>query len=254
MSFRQKLAEKTPLIGTLITVGCAELSELLAQIGYDWLFVDMEHGSLDPAAMVRTLQSAQAHCHCLVRIPECSAAWFKKALDAGSDGIIVPLVNSPEEARRSVEFAKYPPLGSRSVGVGRAHDYGLKFKQYVDSANDSVALIIQIEHIRAVENLDEILSTQGIDGVFIGPYDLSASMGLMGQVEHPRVQEAVSLVRRSCQQKGIPVGAFSMTSEGAIEHLRSGCGFVAVGTDLYFLSQAAKEALETIRRDPGAGQ
>jgi 2-keto-3-deoxy-L-rhamnonate aldolase RhmA len=114
-----------------------------------------------------------------------------------------------------------------------------------------VALIIQIEHARAVENIDAILATPGIDGVLIGPYDLSASMGLMGQVQHARVRETISLVRGKCRAKSIPVGGFSLTIEGAKEAIQNGCSFVAVGTDMLLLSNAAKDSLAQLRSGPG---
>lgn len=251
VAFTQKLKGGTPVIGTIVTIGSPEVAEVLAQCGYDWLFLDMEHGCFEPSAVQAMLQAIPPECNALVRIPECSAAWFKKALDCGADGVIVPLVNTVEDARRAVEFAKYPPVGARSVGIGRAHGYGMRFKEYVEAANDSVALIIQIEHARAVENIDAILATPGIDGVLIGPYDLSASMGLMGQVQHARVREAISLVRGKCRAKNIPVGGFSLTIEGATEAVQNGCSFVAVGTDMTLLSNAAKNSLAQLHSGPG---
>ena len=235
----------------MVTIGSPEVAEVLAQCGYDWLFLDLEHGSFEPSAVQAMLQAIAPECNALVRIPECSATWFKKALDCGADGVIVPLVNTADEARRAVEFAKYPPLGARSVGIARAHGYGMRFTEYVESANESVALIIQIEHVRAVENIDAILATPGIAGVLVGPYDLSASLGLMGQVQHASVRESIALIRGKCREKGIPVGGFSLTVEGATEAIRNGCSFVAIGTDMTLLSNAAQDSLAQLRSRPG---
>jgi 2-keto-3-deoxy-L-rhamnonate aldolase RhmA len=134
------------------------------------------------------------------------------------------------------------------VGIGRAHQYGLRFGEYVAEANDSTAVIIQIEHIKAVENLDEILSVSGLDGVFIGPYDLSGSMNKLGEVQHPAVQEAIQFVKTSCARKGIPVGIFTRQASTIADELASGTRFLAVDTDAAFIWSAGKALVDQFRK------
>ncbi len=244
------LKSGTPLLGTLVTTSETAMVEVLASCGYDWLLFDLEHGCIHPSSIPQQLLATGGRCHSVVRIPECSPAWFKLALDAGCDGLMVPLINDATEARRAVEFAKYPPLGSRSVGIGRAQGYGATFAEYVRTANESIALIVQIEHIRSVENLEAILDTPGIDGAFIGPYDLSGSLGVLGEVTHPCVLEAIAVVKRRCGERRMPVGIFTLRPEQAAREFDEGCSLVAVGIDTHFLRSAATEALLAVRSKP----
>lgn len=246
-SFVEKLHHHAPAIGTLITLESSASAELLSNCGFDWLFVDVEHSPLTASSTQHIVQVIQENCSAIVRVPENSATWIKKALDTGCDGIIVPLVNTAEEARRAVALAKFPPLGARSMGIVRAHDYGMSFAEYVKSANSKQALIIQIEHIDAVNNLDEILAVSGIDGVLIGPFDLSGSMNMLGNVTSKPVQDAIHKIKKKCVEKLIPVGMFVMKPEAAQKEIDEGCKFIAVGTDCTMLWGAAKEALSIVR-------
>jgi 2-keto-3-deoxy-L-rhamnonate aldolase RhmA len=236
-----------PLIGTLVSLPLPEISEMLSQVGFDWLFIDMEHSTLSLSDAQRLLLAIQGDCNGLVRIAENSAVCIKQALDLGADGIIVPAVNSAEEARQAVQSAKYPPVGNRSVGIGRAHQYGFQFSDYVSQANATTAVIIQIEHIQAVRNLTEILAVPGIDGVFIGPYDLAGSMNRMGDVQHPDVQEAIQYVKAICRQQGMPIGIFTLRPDTIPTELTSGVRFMAVGTDAAFLWNSGKAVVDQFR-------
>lgn len=238
-TFIQKIKTSSPVVGTLLTLDLPEVAEILSSCNFDWLFLDMEHGPLSIASVQHLIQAMRGDCSSIVRIPENSPVWIKRALDTGCDGIIVPQVNDPEEAKGAVMAAKFPPKGSRSVGIGRAHGYGQSFAEYISSANDSVALIIQVEHIRAVQNLDEILEVDGIDGIFIGPYDLSGSMNLLGQVTAEPVQQALGEVKRKCREKSMPFGIFVMKGEAAQKEIQDGCSFIAVGIDSVLLANAA---------------
>lgn len=246
-SFIEKIKNQAPIIGTLVTLEAPEVTEMLSLCGFDWLFIDMEHGTLSTTATQHIIQAIKGDCSALVRVPENSAVWIKKALDTGCDGIIVPLVNTPDAARQAVAAAKYPPKGARSVGIGRAHEYGMSFAEYVASANDRVALIIQIEHIEAVNNLDSILEVNGIDGVLIGPYDLSGSMNMLGNVASEQVQAAISKIKQQCQKKSIPVGIFVLKPEAVKKEIDDGCKFIAVGIDASYLWNAAKNALSVVK-------
>jgi len=246
-SFKEKLYQRNPVIGTLVTLNAPEIAEILSLCKFDWLFIDMEHGTLSVSEVQHLIQAIGDHCSAIVRIPENNPVSIKKALDIGCDGIIVPLVNSAEEARRAVSAAKYPPMGTRSVGIGRAHNYGLSFAEYVASANDNVAVLIQIEHIDAVDRLNDILAVEGIDGIFIGPYDLSGSMNLLGEVNNELVQAAISTIKLKCHRKSMPVGLFVMKAEAATKEIEDGCQFIAVGIDTALLANAALQVLTTVR-------
>lgn len=241
-SFIEKVSSASPVVGTIVTLDSPEVAEILSLCNFDWLFLDMEHGTLSIASIQHLIQAMQNDCSSIVRIPENSAVWIKRALDTGCDGILVPQVNDAVDARRAVMAAKFPPEGSRSVGIARAQGYGMSFSEYVSSANDTVALLIQVEHIRAVENLDQILSVEGIDGIFIGPYDLSGSMNMLGQVTAEPVQKAIQEVKQKCKSKSIPFGIFVMEGEAAKKEVEDGCNFIAVGIDSVLLANAAKTA------------
>lgn len=246
-SFNSKLNSENSLIGTLVTLASLEITEIVGRLGYDWVFIDMEHGPLSPLDVQGLIQSTPDTCSVLVRIPQNNDVWIKKALDLGCDGVIVPLVNTASEAKRAVESAKYPPLGKRSVGVARAHGYGLDFQEYIQSANSNVSLIVQVEHIDSVNNITEILKVPGIDGVFIGPYDLSGSMNKLGDISDVEVQSSIKTVKDECLSKDIPYGIFVMSPEAVNNELNDGCKFVAVGIDTTMFATTAKKNLEIAR-------
>lgn len=246
-TFIEKLRGQRPLLGTIVSLPSPELSELLSVVGFDWLFIDMEHGPLSIGDAQRMIQSVRNDCNTIVRVAENNPILIKQALDIGADGIIVPLVNSADEARQAVASARYPPLGKRSVGIARAHDYGLHFMEYIQRANQAIAVIIQIEHRDAVDNLDDILAVEGIDGVFIGPYDLSGSMNRLGDVFSAPVQEAIARVKSACARKDIPVGLFMQQPDWLEAELASGTRFVAVGTDTFFVWSGARNVVDAFK-------
>lgn len=233
------------MLGTIVSLPSPELAELLSLVGFDWLFIDMEHGPLSIGDAQRLLQAVKNECSAIIRVAENNPILIKQALDIGADGIIIPLVNSAHEARLAVAAARYPPQGKRSVGIARAHSYGLHVMDYIQQANQSVAIIIQIEHQDAVDNLDEILAVDGIDGVFIGPYDLSGSMNRLGDVFSQPVQEAIATVKSSCAQKNIPVGIFMQQPDRIEAELASGTRFLAVGTDTFFVWSGAQNVVKS---------
>lgn len=194
------------------------------------------------------IQAVGGRCPTLVRIPAREEMWVKKALDTGCDGIIVPQVRSADEARRIVEWGLYPPAGHRSVGVSRAHGYGMTFGEYVGSANEELTIVLQIEDAEAVENIEAILSVEGIDALLVGPFDLSGSLGVLGRTDHPRVLEAVETVRRACETAGMPLGIFSADASTATNYLAQGFSLIAVGMDSFFLWRSARETLSALRQ------
>lgn len=247
-SLKDALRQSKPLIGTLVTTASPEVAEVLALAGFDWLFIDLEHGSLSIQDAQRAIQAVAGRCFTVVRVPDGTPENIKRVLDTGCDGLIAPHINSAEEARKIVALAKYPPLGQRSVGLGRAQGYGLTFTDYIASANDRIAIVIQIEHKDAVANVDEIAAVQGIDVLFIGPYDLSGSMGILGQISDPRVETAIEKVRAVCAAANLPFGIFYGTADQAATAIKVGARLVAVGTDLTHMSNSARTTLEEVRQ------
>lgn len=244
--FRSRLKQGELLIGTLVTLPSPQIAEILVNAGFDWLFVDLEHSAMGIAEAQLIVQTAGERCDCLLRLPKNDEIWIKKALDTGAAGVIVPLVNSVEEARQAVRLCKYPPQGTRSVGLARAQSYGAHLQEYLGKANDEIAVVIQIEHIEAVNNIEMILKVEGIDAVFIGPYDLSASLGRIGQVEHPEVQEAIEHVRQMCLEGGVRLGIFSGTAQRAMDYIHEGYRLIAAGGDNLMLVEAARETLKQL--------
>ena len=248
MNFTQRLRQNDLLLGTMLTLPSPELAEMISSCGYDWLFMDGEHGNLSTLDWQRMLQAVAGRSAAIIRVATNSEREIKKVLDIGADGIIAPQVNTADEARHVVACCKYPPQGIRGVGLARAQGYGRNFAAYMESANDNIAVIVQAEHIDAVNNIDEIVEVDGIDAVFIGPYDLSASMGLMGQVDHPEVVEAIDRVGRACQQRDIALGYFGTTAESVQDYVRKGYHLICAGTDAGFVTAGAEETLEKLRQ------
>lgn len=233
-------------IGTMLSTPSTEVADALAGCGFDWLFLDTEHGTLDVRDVVKLLAIVQDRVPALVRVPDTGEVAIKKVLDAGADGIIVPQVNSAEIARNVVLYAKYPPVGCRSVGIGRAHAYGASFGEYVETANASTSVVIQIEHRDAVEKVEEILQVPGIDAVFIGPYDLSGSLGCIGEVSNPVVTQAIDRVRAACRKAQMPVGIFAANAPTAQRLMEDGYDFINIGIDIALLGAAARSLLKEV--------
>lgn len=232
--------------GTIVTLQTPSVSEILSKAGYDWLMIDMEHSSLSLSDTQAHLQAMDKDCFSVVRIPVNEDVWIKRILDLGCSGIMIPMVCTAEEARKAVLSAKYPPVGRRSVGIGRAHGYGLGFEDYLEKANQEVKILIQIEHIQGVENLEEILQVEGIDALFIGPYDLSASMGLAGQTGHPEVVAAIQKVKAACESQQIPWGIFSTDADSLQKEKAAGGKWLLHSIDILHLAAWAKHSLKTL--------
>jgi 2-dehydro-3-deoxyglucarate aldolase len=244
---RNRLKNHETLIGTLVSLASLESAEILADAGFDWFFVDLEHSLLGPREAQAILQVSGERVDCILRVPLNDEIWIKKALDTGAAGVMVPQVNSAEEARRAVRFSKYPPQGGRSVGIARAQGYGSRLEAYIERANHETAVIVQIETIEAVRNVEAIITTEGIDGVLVGPYDLSASMGHTGQVENAEVQAAIAHVRQVCLEKGMPLGVFAATAERARGYLKEGYNLIAASSDSLMLTHAARQVVDQLR-------
>jgi 2-keto-3-deoxy-L-rhamnonate aldolase RhmA len=242
ISFRQHLKDRKTLIGTVVTFSLPEVTEVLSGAGFDWLFLDAEHGPLDTLALQRLVMGAGS-TPCLVRLAASSEVEVKKALDIGAAGIIAPQVNSAEQAAQVVRWAKYSPQGIRGVGAARAHGYGLAFKEYLATANDHTVVVVQAEHGDAVSNIEAIVQVAGIDAVLVGPNDLAASLGHLGDLAHPDVAAAIDRVTEVCRRAGMPLGIFGMNPAAVKPYLDRGYALIVCGVDTVLLGTAARELL-----------
>ena len=238
-NFAKRLRSKEILMGTLVSLPSPEVCELLASVGYDWLFIDAEHGAFNPQ-QAQTMLQAAAPTPCLIRIPTGETIWIKKALDIGAAGVIVPQVHNAVQAKKIISDCKYSPDGNRGVGIGRAHKYGIDFERYLKNANEETAVILQAESSEAVNNIAEIVKLEGVDAILIGPYDLSASLGKPGEIDHPIVQSAIKEIIEACQNAKISMGIFGVSAEVVSPYKEKGFSLLTVGTDTAFLIDSAK--------------
>jgi 2-dehydro-3-deoxyglucarate aldolase/4-hydroxy-2-oxoheptanedioate aldolase len=255
-NLKQRLAQPDPLIGTLVTLPSPDVAEILSRAGFDYLWIETEHAPMDVLQAQALIQAVGGRCPCLVRIPDREEVWVKKALDTVCDGIVVPQIRSADEARRIVDWSRYPPEGRRSVGVSRAHGYGMAFQDYVSRANEEVAIVLQAEHTDAVRNIESIAAVEDIDAVLIGPFDLSGSLGVLGQTDHRAVLDAIQTVRDACQAAGMPVGIFATDAVMAQRYIDQGFTLIALSMDAFFLWRGAQEALHALsgKRRPESRQ
>lgn len=249
---KRLLKEGKPAIGTWMNFACVGLAEALAHTGWDWIVVDTEHGAID----LETMTSMFIAIGTTHTIPMCRVPWndpkeIKRVLDAGSYGIVVPMVNSAAEAKAAVEAAKYPPDGIRSAGGGRWRYWaGPDYTQY---ANEEILVVVQIEHIDAVRNVREILSVPGVDACFIGPNDLAWSMGLQFAKGPERAahEEAIQEVLRGAKEVGVPAGIHARSKEEVVERIAQGFQFIACLNEGHFMFDGAEQAVKFIRGNAG---
>jgi len=245
-AFTEKLRQGDLLFGTLISLPSPEIAEILSHTGYDWLFIDAEHGAFNPQQTQPMLQAA-GDTPCVIRVPAGDDVWIKKALDIGAAGIIVPQVHTAEQAEQIINQCKYSPVGNRGVGIGRAHTYGLNFENTIKHANDETAVILQAESQKAIDNIEEIVKVPGLDAILVGPYDLSASLGRIGEVNHPEVQEAISRVAAVCKAANIKLGYFGVNASAVKPAIENGFTLITVGVDTLFVIKSATESLEELK-------
>ena len=232
---------------------CTDLSfyEMCGRLGYDYVWIDNEHGGMTNTMVTNAILATNAGgTAALVRVVDHSVGNIKPVLEAGPDGIIFPLVNTAEDARRCVEVCKYPPVGIRGYGPRRAQLYGhISDADYYKMANDSMLLIMQCERKEAVDNLEEILAVPGVDGIIVGLNDLSASVDKFGQIDDPEVVDMVAQVMEKCKKAGKPFGvSLGYSFELAKFWIDNGASFVSMGfpQDYYFM--VGKDAVSRIRK------
>jgi 2-dehydro-3-deoxyglucarate aldolase/4-hydroxy-2-oxoheptanedioate aldolase len=250
-NFRTRVRRRDVLVAPLLTLGSPEVAELFALLGFDWVWIDLEHTPLPLERAQQLVQAVGGRAGTIIRVPWNDPVHIKRALDLGCDGVIVPQVKTAAEARQAVAAAKYPPAGIRSVGIARAQQYGMTLQNYVLGANDGVTVILQIEHIDAVPQVGEILAVPDVDGIIFGPYDLSASMGRPGQISDPEVAAVIVELAKSCNDRNVAWGAFAPDATTAKVHLERGATLIVLGTDTMHLGMSAKAALANVRDAAG---
>jgi len=250
-SLKERLAKNELTIGSWVTLGHPSIAEIMASAGFDWLVIDAEHSAIDLSDIQMLIQAMDAqNCPAIVRVSSNDADQIKRVMDAGATGIMVPSINSTADAEAAVRHAYYPPKGTRGVGLARAQGYGASFKAYVDWLSTHAIVVVMIEHRDAVENIDQILNVSGVDAFIIGPYDLSASMGMPGEIDHPKVQEAIAHVCRAGLAQGKPGGIHVVEPdlEALYRHIDSGYRFLGYGLDIRILDSLCRRDLGEIRR------
>lgn len=227
-------------IGIMLTIDSPQVAELLSLCGFDWLLIDMEHTAISYGGAQRMIQAVGRRVPVLVRVAENRAGAITKALDIGSQGVVVPMVNTAEQAGLAVSAAKYPPQGKRGAGIARAQGYGLETTAYIATANEAVTVIAMVEHSEAVHNIESILDVNGIDGILVGPYDLSGSFGTLGEISSDAVQGAIQTTKLACAKRSIPFGMFAADTNARSAAL-DGCQFALLASDALVLGRAAQE-------------
>ena len=239
-------------IGSWLTLNHFSIAEIMAEAGFDWLCVDLEHSVTDyfeAQQLIATIQSKGLKSY--VRVGENNPLIIKRVLDAGADGIIVPSVDSKQEAIEAVRSVKYPPKGRRGVGLARAQKYGFGFDEYRDGKAKEISLIAQIEHINAINELEEIINVEGIDGTFIGPYDLSGSMGKPGRYNDKDVQQALERYEKIAMKYDKLIGFHVIEPDFNLitEKINKGYNFIAFSLDTIFLGKKVRYEMKKLREN-----
>jgi 4-hydroxy-2-oxoheptanedioate aldolase len=250
---KAQLKRGEPSLGAWLSLPSVTTARLMARMGFDWLLVDMEHTAQNPALMaemVGTIADAGTSAP-MVRIPTNSVEWFKWALDAGAWGVVVPMVNTRAEAMQAVEWTKYPPVGTRSIGgIFGPYGFGIAdWPTYAKTANDEILVALQIESAEAMQNLEEIMSVPGLDVAFVGPNDLHAQLGLVPSTEgeEPEFVAALERIREQARKHNVALGIYSATGEAAIVRIRQGFQFISVISDARGLIEGVTQNLRIAR-------
>lgn len=248
-TFKQAIAEPGARIGLWLGLGDPYTAELCATAGFDWLLVDGEHAPNDLRSMLGTLQAVAPYpVHPVVRVPHGDAALIKQVLEIGATSLLVPMVESAGQARELVRATRYPPQGLRGVGSGLARSSRWSsYPKYLHEANERICLLVQVESVEALAQIDAIAAVEGVDGVFIGPSDLSASMGYLGEPAHPEVRAAIDAAIGRILAAGKAPGVLTVDEALARHYIELGARFVAVGVDATLLARATRALAAAFR-------
>jgi len=237
-------------IGSWITLAHPAIAEIMSKAGFDWLAVDMEHSVItirEAEELIRVIDLAGVVP--FVRLTSNHPDQIKRVMDAGAHGIIVPMVNSAADARRAVDAVRYPPDGKRGVGLARAQGYGASFQKYLKWQKENISIIVQIEHINAVDHLKEIFGVKGVTGYMIGPYDLSGSMGIPGRFDHPDFLAATEKVKAAAQKMNIAGGIHIIEPDPKQleQRIKEGYTFIAYSLDIRMLDSSCRAGLDCVK-------
>jgi 4-hydroxy-2-oxoheptanedioate aldolase len=241
--FKQALKADKPLFGLFMGIPNTSVAELCAGAGFDWVLIDAEHGPFDNKSILAHLQAIAPYpVSSIVRPVEGQVALIKQILDIGAQTLLIPMVDTAEQAQQMVKACRYPPEGIRGLGtsMARAAQWN-RIPDYLQKANDEICLIVQIETVTALENIDAISATEGVDAVFIGPSDLSASMGYIGEPGHPEVVKAVCEGFKSILAAGKQPGVLAVNKELVSTYVEAGARFIGVGADTALFSNATRK-------------
>ena len=254
-AFKAALAARRPQVGLWLSMANPYMAEVSATTGFQWLLIDGEHAPNDLRSTLAALQAVAPHpVQPVVRAVQGDTALIKQLLDIGARNLLVPMVDTAEQARALVSATRYPPQGIRGVGsaVGRASQWSAR-TDYLDIADDEVCLLVQAETTTALANLERICEVEGVDGVFIGPADLAASIGHRGRPGHPEVQAAIEAAMRTIVASGKAAGTLTSDPKLAKRYLELGCTFVAVGVDVLLYANAARKLAADFLGSPATG-
>lgn len=249
--WKERIKKGEILLGGHIFLPNSAMAEAMASFGYEYIWIDGEHGSFDKEEMLNHIVAINsAGSGAFVRVVAGEACFIKPVAEMGPDGIIFPMICTAEEARRAVDACIYPPGGKRGFGPRRANRYGLiNDKEYLDSIDKALVKVIQIEHKSGVENIDDILKVKGIDGIVIGPYDLSGSLDLLGQLKHPAVLDCCKKVIASCKAHCIPCG--TSIGSGDDEYINfwldQNINFIFCGDDIGFVKTGTESVIKKVK-------
>jgi 4-hydroxy-2-oxoheptanedioate aldolase len=249
-SFKRALARGKPQIGLWSSLSSNYTVEVVAGAGFDWILLDTEHSPSDLENLLTQLQAAAPYpTHPVVRIPWNDMVTIKRVLDIGAQSLLVPYVSTADEARAAVSYTRYPPAGVRGVaGTTRATRFG-RITDYARRAHEEICVLVQVETQQALDNIDAIAAIDGVDGIFIGPADLHASLGHAGEIANPKVKPLIDDAIRSIRKKGKAPGILTPNEADARHWLECGALFVAVGADVGILARGA-EALAAKFKKP----
>lgn len=250
-SLKRALQARELTVGSWLQLASPAAAEILANVGYEWLGLDCEHTSADASTVENVCRAVYGRGPSLmVRVAHCDTMEIRQALDVGANGVIVPLVETAEQARHAVAAAKYPPDGIRGYCFGRMNDWGVSFEDYAREANANVAVVVMIESRRGVENVDEIAAVPGVDALFIGPYDLSGSYGVAGRLDHPAVMNGRRAVLEAADKAGISAGLHLVraTEESYNRAVSDGFTFICLDGDIIFLDKAARQGFQYFQK------
>ncbi len=246
--FAQALKHRTAQYGLWVTLESPSITEVAIDLGFDWVCVDMEHGPLSYRDVLEHARAAtRSETAVLVRVPDVTKEAVQRVLDLGVDGILLPLIRSPEDVRAGLRYAQYPPAGARGIGGERGVRWGLRFQEYLQRANDEVLVIPIIETREAADGIDGILEIPGLRAIFFGPADLSANLGSLGAWEGPGVGERILSIKNAAAVRGIASGIVGTSTEDAAARRDQGFGLIALGSDVGLLIRQVRGALKGLR-------